>query len=724
MTTTTTKANNNTAAIIFAVFAVACVVAFLSFRGSDVGQLPNLVGNLGGGPWLGNGVLDHIFEGLKGLGLGGVWVIVGFLAMSVLKRIADLQISERLDSVMCFAIGAAILSIIWFFLGIAGLYSTTTAVIVTLIFFALWFLASWMVKKTDDDNDDSILSIFTTKSVKDRPKNTLLDKILICLIGFQIALSLIASLAPSTAKDTLLYHFAVPKAFVAQSSNAFIDGNIASYLSLGTEMQVVWARLISSSHAPDIASGAVMWLFFPLLLWAVFLWSQEIGVSRTWSLAATAIVATIPTAYHVASSGYIDLSLALYVTLATYALTRWWNAPSWNWAILIGIFLGAALSVKLTSVFVIAAFALIVLLRARANAAARLPGSMATALTGTGKIVATGFGALLLAGAIASPWYIRTWVKTGSPVFPFYMSVWPGKANGWDVERSNLFQAMNSQYGGADVDKTNYLTAPVRVSIGAQPEQPANYDGVLGVVFLIGLPLTVWAWWKFDLPIEVKIGVGVAAIVYLFWLFSSQQLRYLLPIAPVLAIAITESAERIGDRFAAVKKVAALSLLAAAVCGLLTSFAWFCQKAPLRVVLGGETRDEYLARNLDYYPYYQEINTNAPTDAKVWLINMRRDTYNIERSVVSDYLFEDWTLRKMLWESRNAQELKAKAASLGVQYILTRHDFLFDYDRSTLVDDKKPRAENEAKLKMAKELILDPARTVKADDKFSLVKVF
>ncbi|MEO6655475.1 MAG: hypothetical protein ABIO36_05285, partial [Pyrinomonadaceae bacterium] len=161
-----------------------------------------------------------------------------------------------------------------------------------------------------------------------------------------------------------------------------------------------------------------------------------------------------------------------------------------------------------------------------------------------------------------------------------------------------------------------------------------------------------------------------------------------------------------------------------AICGILTTAAWFCQKAPLRVILGGETRDQYLTRNLDYYPYYQTLNTDTPPDARVWLINMRRDTYNIERPVFSDYLFEDWTLRKIVWEARNVQEIRAKTAAMGIKYVLTRHDFLFDYDRSTLVDDKKPWAENEAKLKIAKDFILDPANTVRADSKFSLIKVF
>ena len=40
-----------------------------------------------------------------------------------------------------------------------------------------------------------------------------------------------------------------------------------------------------------------------------------------------------------------------------------------------------------------------------------------------GKIIGYGFGALVLAVAIASPWYLRTWKATGSPLFPFYMSI-------------------------------------------------------------------------------------------------------------------------------------------------------------------------------------------------------------------------------------------------------------------------------------------------------------
>ncbi|MEQ1646031.1 MAG: glycosyltransferase family 39 protein, partial [Pyrinomonadaceae bacterium] len=454
-------------------------------------------------------------------------------------------------------------------------------------------------------------------------------------------LAFVASLAPPNAKDSLLYHVSVPKAFIAQGSNTFIEGNIASYLALGTEMQVVWARLLGgwlNETTAEAAGGAVVFLFFPLLLAAIYGWARETGISKPWSLVATLMVAAVPTAFHVASSGYVDLALALFITLAIRSLCRWWKFQDTQSIVLIAIFLGAALSIKLTTVFVIAAFALVVLLRARGekNPVAIAPGSdkagdpvrEAPGALSPGRIVLGGFAALLLAGVFASPWYVRNWVATGSPVFPFYMSIWKGAAEGWDVERSNLFQGMNSQYGGAAANPVNYLTAPLRVSLVAQPEDPPLYDGVLGPMFLIGLPLLIWAFWKREVAVEAKMAAGVASVMFLFWMFSSAQLRYLLPIVPALAVAIAASVESLSGRRDGLNKAAKFSLAGASIVCIATSFAWFCQKAPLRVVLGGETRDQYLTRNLDYYPFYQAINSDTPTDAKVWLINMRRDTYH------------------------------------------------------------------------------------------------
>jgi hypothetical protein len=690
------------AAIGFVIFAAVVLAAFIAYRGADVGHLPKLVGGLGGGPMIGReGLLDSLVGTVLALVIAVCWFGLGSLVVKLFSRVERSgESSASMEIVVNTALGAAVWSLIWFFLGVAHAYYGWAAIVAVIVGIGAAVVA------------------YVSRSpigYKEREGASSADILLLVLSAVSVVLAFIASLAPPTAKDTLLYHFAVPKAFVAQHSSAFVEGNIASFLSLGTEMHTVWAMLLGgmvSPRAAETAAGVTMFLFFPLLLIAVFGWSRELGLSRTWSMLAAAIVATIPTAYHVAASGYIDIALALFVTLAVYELARWWRYQESGSIVYIAIVLGAALSIKLTAVVIVAAFAVVVLLRAR-NAAA-----------GTGRVVATGLGALLLAGAIASPWYVRNWVATGSPLFPFYMSIWPGKATGWDVERSNLFRAMNSQYGGENKSALDYAIAPWNLSVTAQPEIAANFDGVIGVAFFIGLPLLVWGLWRFDLPVDVKIAAGVAAVMYLFWLFSSQQIRYLVPVLPGLAVAIVAASNAVSENAGTLRKVLRCSFAAAGVAGLLVSFAWFCQRAPLRAALGGETRDDYLTRNLDYYPYYKLLNTDTPKDSRVWLINMRRDTYNIERPVFSDYLFEDWTLRKMIWEARDAQDLRARTQAIGIKYILARHDFLFDYERSSLVDDKRSRTENDARLRMAKDLILDPANTIKADNRFSLVKVF
>ena len=687
--------------LAIAAWAVILLIAFFSNRGGDVGQIGKLIGNLGGGPLFGwEGFRDSFVGGIVAIAVLIAWFSLGSLITKLVRREQSNNHSHVLEVVISVATGAAVWSVDWFFLGIAGLYDSTAAIVATVVGIAF---ANYGLGRIREMRNES----------RTPEKASGFDSLLLILIAVPVVLALIGSMAPPTAKDTLLYHFALPKAFIAQHSNAFVEGNIASYLSLGAEMHNVWAMLLGGlldQRAAEAAAGAVNWLFFPLLLAAVFGWARELEISRRSCLIAVLIVAAVPSAFHVASSAYIDVELALYVLLAVYGLTRWWRTQENGWSILMAIFLGASLSIKLTTLFIFAAIALVIVFRAREAKE-----------NGAGRIILLGFGSLVLATVIASPWYLRNWKATGSPLFPFYMSIWKGEAPGWDVDRSNLFQTMNSNYGGRDKSAVDYLVSPWNISVTAQPEESRYFDGVIGVAFLIGLPLLIFALWKLEMPVEVKICTGVAGIMFLFWLFSSQQLRYLLPILPLLSIATVYAAEKSSEML---RNATLLSLAAASIAAVLVSFAWFAQRAPLRVVLGGETRDAFLTRNLDYYPYYQYLNTETPADAKVWLINMRRDTYNLDRPAVSDYLFEDWTLRNMVWDARSTPELKAKIAAMGVQYVLSRNDVLFDYERSALVDDKKPRAENETKLKMAREVLLDPSRTVKSDNKFSLVKVF
>jgi hypothetical protein len=530
-------------------------------------------------------------------------------------------------------------------------------------------------------------------------------------------LALMAALAPPTAKDTLLYHFALPKAYIAAGRSLELPHNIAGYYPLGVEMHAVWAMLLGAPFGPRVseaAAGTTLFLFAPLLVMVVHGWAREQGADRPWAATAALMIAWVPTGYDVAASGYVDLALAAYTALAVRSFGRWWTALDWRHLLWIIIGIGGALSIKLSAAFLILPLALLGLLRALGTGA-DAPEPRPTPAIAAASLV----GALALGAALATPWYVRNWIRTGSPVFPFYLGIWPAEAAGWDLERSRLYETLFSLYGDTRT-VLDYLWAPLRVAVAAQPDQPAYYDGVLGIAFVLALPLLVWALWKRRLDAPLCLAIALSVCLFVFWLFSSQQLRYLLPALPGLAVATAV----VGTGWAGAGGRASRGLLlAGAALGLPVALAWFLTLDPVGVVLGGEPREDYLRRRLDYYPYYEVVNRELPPTAMVWLIDMRRDTYHLDRPYFSDFIFEDYTLTRYVRAAGGPEEILARVQADGITHLLVRHDILFDYRRSPIVDERRSRDENVAKLELMAAFFTRGTRLIKGDQKFWLIEL-
>jgi len=542
----------------------------------------------------------------------------------------------------------------------------------------------------------------------DRPDD-LFTRLARASVVLPVTLAAVAALAPPTAKDTLQYHIALPKAWLAVGALVDVPYNIPGLRALGAEMSGVWGMLLGrllSPRAGEAAFGAAMFAYFPLLLAVVHGWARERGLGRGPALTAAALVASAPVAWEVAGAGYVDLALALYVVLAFRAAARWSTGGGFAALAELALALGFALSVKPLAAAALVLLALLVLLRAR-----RAHGQRDGA-----RLAAAGVAALALGVLIGSPWYLRTWLLTGSPLFPFFPGLWPGEALGWDETRAVLFQAFNAQYGGDPKGSLDYLLLPVRLALMGRREVPLEWESVCGPAFLAGTPLVALALWRRQLDAELGIAAAGGAWLFAWWALSAQVLRYLLPATALWALAIAAPAAAP----AANARVLSRAMLMATLGGQLVILAWFVGDDPLRVALGTEPRDAYLSRRLDYYPYYRLINETLPSHATVWLIDVRRDTYHLERPYVGDYLFEDYTLRRWVAEAGSAAELRARARAAGITHLLVRHDVLFDPARSVLVDDSRPDAENRARLARARAFLVDEARVLRADQKFLL----
>jgi hypothetical protein len=680
--------------------------AFLLGRGDDLGRLPGLLAavaaSMGRGPVWGRAGL---VESLTGLAIAALIGLAWYGTGTTISRWLPTLPPEPRDDARIGVVagvtllGAAAWSIIWFFLGTAYLYRRPVAVATLLVGVALAVAAL----------------------ARERPGPGAIARVagratLVLVVTTQ-ALALIAALAPPTAKDTLLYHFAIPRAYIAAGGGIEVPYNIAGYYPLGVELHAVWAMLLGApmgQRAAEAAAGATLFLFSPLLMMVIFGWARERGLDRAWAAVAALMVVWVPTAYDVAASAYVDLALAAYTAVAVRAFCRWWTTLDTRHLVWVAGAIGGALSIKLSAAFVILPLALLALvrsLRCRSDSSRPTPGAAAVAVPA---IVALGFGVTL-----AAPWYVRNWIRTGSPLFPFYLGLWPAAAPGWDLERSRLYETLFSLYGNTQ-SAPDYLLTPLRLAVAAQPDLPEFYDGVLGIAVVFALPVLAWALWTRRLDAELGLATLLSACLFAFWLFSSQQLRYLLPALPGLAVAIAAAGARLeGARERAFRAL----LVAAAVLGAPVALAWFLALDPARVVLGGEDRADFLRRRLDYYPYYEVVNRELPPTAKVWLINMRRDTYHLHRPYFSDFIFEDYTLTRYVRAATGVEDIRSRVRGEGITHLLVRHDILLDYGRSPIVDDRRGRQENEAKLALLRAFLLRGTRLIKGDQKFWLIEL-
>ncbi|MFB3917641.1 MAG: hypothetical protein ACE14M_12980 [Terriglobales bacterium] len=658
---------------------VVLAVIFFSHRDADVGRLPQLLSRFA-----------SEFRGLKLSALGAnfcggfiaVLVVLSWLGVGEgLRRILKLpDLDEGLAGrARSCAWGAGITSLISFALGRIWMYEWPVAAGLLLIGAALGVDAIRRRSKGSSPQDSTTFSRFAS-----------------VLLFLPLSLAAVASLAPPTAKDALLYHISLPKAFLAAGAITDVPGNIAQYYPLGAEMNGLWGMLtgrLIGLHTGEAAFGAIQFAYLALLIAFMCGVARRYGISNDAAKLAAASFACVPTVYASASSGYNDMALALYLLLAVDAAARWWKTPERALAVEIGLALAFALTVKLLAIFLIAPLIVLFLLRAR-HAEQEFSASSAT----RNKVLLSAGTALLIAVVVASPWYLSTWARTGSPVFPFYMNVFHGSAPGWDQQRSLLDQTLNVRYGGYPKSALDYAAVPFRLSLTAQPDWPKDFDGVLGIAFLFGVPLLLLAWRR--LRTEAKIAAALAGSYFLVWTFSSEQLRYLLPILPALAIAIVAAATALNGRMRWL-------VAAAAVPGMIVILAWLLQQDPLVVVVGSESRQHYLERSLSYFPMYEAVNSQLPPDARVWLINMRRDTYYLERPYFADFRFEDYTLVQMVRASGNLEQLRDHVRAAGITHVLVRTDLLLNHATSPVVDDKAPRAENERKLNLLRSFLTD-----------------
>jgi len=360
-------------------------------------------------------------------------------------------------------------------------------------------------------------------------------------------------------------------------------------------------------------------------------------MARRWNgpagwLAAAAFLSA-PTVFWLAGWAYVDLALAFYSLAACVALT----SDHSQTIVMAGVMCGLAMATKYTAAPVALALAALAF---RSKSARGLPGKLANVLR-----------FVVVTGLVASPWYIKNWLTTGNPFYPFFFGgVFWDAWRGWWYGRWGTGLAFTAPW--------RLLTAPFEMTLMGIEGAP-GFSVTTGPLLLALAPFVVLAWRSVDRARRRFIvdALMMCGIIYAAWLAQLAgsallvQTRLLLPIFPLLAMlaAIGFDALRSLDwpQLSARRIVGALVALTL----VLTwgGLAWDTLVSDrLQFLSGAQSQEDYLRAHLGAHDAAMQAVNALPPGSRVVFLWEPRSFYCRVECWPDSLLDRWWHLRRTI----------------------------------------------------------------------------
>jgi hypothetical protein len=507
-----------------------------------------------------------------------------------------------------------------------------------------------------------------------------LDRLLLLYLSAVFALTFLITLAPPNATewDALMYHLAAPAQYLRHGKIVQLPYDHHTYFPFTIDMLFLWGLALKG----PVLAKLFHWLMLPLCCGALIAIGKK-HLSLRAGLFAAALFASLPVVQAEASTAYIDLGLTAFTLLAYLCFANWRETGEARWLIMCGAFCGFCIGTKYLGVLTLGwlgVWALFVMAKGRSWQAKPL-----FAFAGL---------ALLLGGG----WYLRNWVWTGNPVYPFAYEVFGGQ--GWSLDRAVQYKNDQLAYGfGRSWE--DLLAVPWRLAM-------TPFNTGMGVTTSNGQSIPRFAglpWWPIwnlparepqnglfetagmvmQLPVRSMLGPALlafgvpvffvrrkpwlvnfiilsVAFYGLFWFFTGQYLRYLIPAFALWCLPCGWVVEKFLRRGALLKNVTGGALV---LWFLLTPVltAWDSRR-PLEVALGQVAPEEFLARTFPPYVAMRRATAETSANAKIAVYGEPRCFY-LDR----DYFWADAPHSTLLDYSKMSngadwvQALKAQGAT-------------------------------------------------------------
>jgi len=417
--------------------------------------------------------------------------------------------------------------------------------------------------------------------------------------------SLVGALAPPTAGDALCYHLQLPKVFLAEHGFADLPYDENATFPLTAEMWFLWGLALDGG----VSAQLVHWGLGVLLTLATVVLATPI-LGRPWAWIAGGVVLLTPGVNNQMTAPLNDVALAAFTTLS---LAAWYRAAvdedDGRWFVVAGMAAGAALGTK----YIAGLFALAVA-ATWLWAMARHPQHRWRLLRGAAVVA-------VVAASIGGPWYLRAAWHRGNPLYPFLGEVFSAEARGgqspfrgqgrenWDSPREGLPATLPASKSPLGRGLAAMAAAPWHVTM--HPERFGGRGHQLGVLLAASAAGLLFC--------RRLRGLGtllaVTAVYCVVWFLLRQNVRFLFPAAPLLAVATVWVWIEMG-RFPRAPRWMAAAVYVLVVVAMAA--------APLRrareqvgVATGLVSRSDYLAEHEPTWPAAVVANAELPRDAHI-----------------------------------------------------------------------------------------------------------
>jgi len=519
---------------------------------------------------------------------------IGFGAMTMRVFHQDKFKDSATHIILAFAIGVGVLGWLMFFVGIAGFLSLEVLLALLLVGIL------------------GVVILLDPALIKPIKRLDWLEWVLIAGIILALTFDLLEGLSPPADGDSLAYHFDLPKEFLLAGKIEFVPRIIDGAIPLLVQMTYIPMLEIGGEKAMTLWTMASGWGVAALL----FSFSRS-HLNRPWSLALTLIYLTTPAVVFGGGSGHVEVRLSLFVLIAAFFIIESLHTNDIRHTILAGLGIGFFMGAKYTGLLFACTCGLVL-------CGLLLTSNRRWFLHAIVLVIST-----MLAG---SQWYIWNWIHTGDPVFPILFNLIDyGGVAAWDSLHHKLLQDfIATAERSVPINFWWYLSYPFVATFNSLPTFESGRIG-MGPYAILLLPFVLGGAWRFRHRLTKSKLWSISLIVLLFytmWFFAgnSQRVRHLLPIYPLLLICLTAAAHR---WVSATGHSHSLILAIILTIGIQLGGHGLFAINFARYVFSSESRDHFLARNVNEYEAIKWINDNLKATDTV---------YSMLRHV--NYLFE------------------------------------------------------------------------------------